>query len=448
MRKNIILLIGMMFIAGQTILTQQVTLRLADEEISVDKSDMGLLRKHCTALNSIEFCNNMLHDAPIELRPTTIDSSTFKSLLALVKSEEDCTRTAMIGLLTDAVLKNVKNAASALGCASLVRSLHLNQLRRSKRQLIAEGILPNASDSHIYWNPSSSIILHKNKQNQFNMWKKFEKEWMRIIAPIAKKVLKFNMSASLKRLAIQFDKTDQDIRFQIDVFNLNNDWSEWTQIATIPLNDSCRTFYLNPDGAKLALLEDKRFTLFDIATGKCEKHLPVEPLKYFKVTTASCSWSPHGNSLMFYEVVSTETKIIDVQKETIVTLFSGKESVFLKAFWTPDGSLIAARSQKKSIVFWDAQHLKPNGSICVDHDNNISGFADFTFSPDSKMIAVRGDRGGAIYDIESQDVIQDLPYPIDSKISWSPDGKKIAYFQKDKISPNIAIFDVSHLTPE
>jgi len=149
-------------------------------------------------------------------------------------------------------------------------------------------------------------------------------------------------------------------------------------------------------------------------------------------------WSPYGSWIAYYTTKNLNTGgwyyeicVINSDGTELKELIVG-----VSPHWSPDGTYIAFSGYVDSED--DIFMIKPDGTGLKNLSNNNADEFDFSWSPDSKLIAfvTNRDYNAEIYLLcveceDNQQINITKSEASEQKPSWSPDGTQIAFLSDD-----------------
>jgi RNA polymerase sigma factor (sigma-70 family) len=186
---------------------------------------------------------------------------------------------------------------------------------------------------------------------------------------------------------------------------------------------------VSPDGRILAAKSsDNAVRLFDAASGKKLRQLPLPKNDSAHTITGLLMFAPDGKSLAVTTVGET-IHLVDVDNGTLLRSFKHKETLYAIAF-SPDGTLLVAGGydRDKSGYFarlWDVA----TGKELRRFANGRESLRTLAFSPDGKTLAGGGDDARLrLWNVETGKLLRAVAadgYRIRS-VAFAPDGQTVA----------------------
>jgi TolB protein len=162
------------------------------------------------------------------------------------------------------------------------------------------------------------------------------------------------------------------------------------------------------------------------------------------------SWSPSGNKILFTsnrDKGNTEVYLMNADGSEQVNLSQSK-GFDGRARWSPDGRSIVFNSDRNGQDLLFVYSLEDNTLSPLPVDGVFST-AEAVWSPDGDWIAFQGYNQFAKSDIwlvkadgSQSRQLTNNPKSEDSRVSWSPDGRKLAYHSRRDHKYNIYIYDL------
>jgi WD40 repeat protein/transcriptional regulator with XRE-family HTH domain len=177
-----------------------------------------------------------------------------------------------------------------------------------------------------------------------------------------------------------------------------------------------------PDGKQLATIgADGTSIIWDANTGQERLRLPGTTKPGDLYTEQRIAYSPDGKLLAACD--SNQLKIYDALSGELVRALSGHEGDVISIAFSPDGEYLATGGVDSTVRIWDAS----NGEVLhvlKGHAVEVGGLA---FSPDRRLLLSSSeDAMLIIWDVETGELLRELPDFTVFKVSFSPDGKRVA----------------------
>jgi WD domain, G-beta repeat len=211
----------------------------------------------------------------------------------------------------------------------------------------------------------------------------------------------------------------------------NDDFAyEWNpgshkQIGTVQESDSVQCVAFSPDGAILAVTDDKLIQLVDVATGKS-----AVVLTGHEDSVTSIAFSPDGSRLVSGSY-DNSTRIWDVHDgQNIQTLHGHAATVNAVAF-SPDGTGVASASDDATIVVWNAA----SGQQLTVLSGNQGSVKAVAYDPRGGALASGGgDHTVRVWDLASAKQIKALigHGGVVNTVAYAPDGSILASGSADR----------------
>lgn len=201
------------------------------------------------------------------------------------------------------------------------------------------------------------------------------------------------------------------------------DFTEGSPLKLPEASQSPRSFAWHPDGRFIAVrfYDEKTVHVWNPYEGKT-----VHELKGHKIGPNSLAWSNDGDFIASASASrsprSAELKVWDVKKGSLIQSFDNVPLID-QVSWSPDGKFLAARDfsdRLYTVRVWDRGSME-----CVATIGKGDGVYSFAWSPGSRRIAICGNRGTAVHDLETEQIAV-IGCRKARFVSWSPDGKSIA----------------------
>jgi small GTP-binding protein len=143
-----------------------------------------------------------------------------------------------------------------------------------------------------------------------------------------------------------------------------------------------------------------------------------------------------GNAFHLFNVRRDRKK--DESGITLQSTLRGHNSGIYSMDWSPNGKILAAAGQEKTILLWNSE----KGNYLYQIGNHQDVICSIAWAPNSKMIASGSDdKTVRIWNVESNELYRLFDGHYDSVlcIAWSPNGKLLASGSKDWL---VHIWDV------
>ena len=241
----------------------------------------------------------------------------------------------------------------------------------------------------------------------------------------------------------------------VEIYTMNADGSSLVQLTESEANDY--PFSWSPDGRKLAFISDPSGN-FDIYVMALNGSNSTEQLTKDSANDTRPLWSPDGQKIAFHSPRDGDNEIflMDADGGHLVQLTNNDVNEYVSS-WSPDGQKIAFVLRLDSTFDRDDEIylMDVNGKNTTRLTDNDTHDSSPVWSPDGQTIAFISTGGtswvriGAntyqshantniyLMNADGSDVRQ-LTYDniSDGRLSWSPDGRYIA-FQYGSKNPNL-----------
>jgi WD40 repeat protein len=176
------------------------------------------------------------------------------------------------------------------------------------------------------------------------------------------------------------------------------------------------------DGKQLATIGDDGTTIiWDANTGKEQLRLPGTTKPSDLYTEQRIVYSPDGKLIAACD--SNQLKLYDSASGELVMALSGHGKDVISVAFSLDGKYLATGSVDTTVRLWDVN----SGNlirVLEGHSAEVGGLA---FSPDGKLLITSSEDGMLIiWDAETGELVRNLPQFTVYKVSFSPDGKRLA----------------------
>jgi len=221
-----------------------------------------------------------------------------------------------------------------------------------------------------------------------------------------------------------------------DIFTISFDGSQLVNLTNNPSED--RNPDWSPDGKKIVFNSNRsgNHEIYSINADGTE----LKRLTNNTRDDMDPKWSPNGSRIVYETTKNLSTG--GWYYEICVMNSDGTEQKELiegvSPLWAPDGTHIAFSGADDNIS--DIFMIEPDGTGLKNLINNPTDEFDFSWSPDSKLIAFATNRdyNAEIYilcvDCEGNQQINITNSDTnDQKPSWSPDGTQIAFLSEDTL---------------
>jgi WD40 repeat protein len=144
---------------------------------------------------------------------------------------------------------------------------------------------------------------------------------------------------------------------------------------------SCQPLF-SPDGRTLADVVSEEVILYDVATGRERRRLPVE----LKQGMATMAWDPSARLLA---VASGAALVVwDTTTGTELTTLRQKKKYFLGIAFTSDGRFLGTVSNEATVKMWDTS----NWQVAREYAWEIGGLKCLAFSRHGQLAAAGSDK--------------------------------------------------------
>lgn len=226
-----------------------------------------------------------------------------------------------------------------------------------------------------------------------------------------------------------------------EIFIMNQDGSERTQITHDPANDTNPVWSNN--GQKIAFISDRdgsqKIYIMN-ADGSNQVRLTSGSGIEFSV-----NWSPDDQKIIFTSFQDSNSEIYEINADgTNMVRLSPDRASDVGAQWSPDGKKILYSSEINGN--YEVMVMNADGSDPVNLTHDPARDACAAWSPDGQEIAFNSDRGGkeSIYLMKADGSSPTLLTTSDGYLSctdWSQDGKELIFNQQLDGQSNIFVMD-------
>jgi WD40 repeat protein/transcriptional regulator with XRE-family HTH domain len=178
----------------------------------------------------------------------------------------------------------------------------------------------------------------------------------------------------------------------------------------------------SPDGKQLATIGDDGTTLiWDAITGKELLRLPGTTKPSDLYTEQRIAYSPDGKLLATCD--SNQLKVYDPSSGELLLALSGHEKDVISVAFSLDEKYLAGGGVDTAVRIWDTS----NGQLLRVLKGHSAAVGGLAFSPDGKLLFTSSEDGTLIiWDVETGEQLRDLPNFTVYKVSFSPDGQRVA----------------------
>jgi WD40 repeat protein len=178
----------------------------------------------------------------------------------------------------------------------------------------------------------------------------------------------------------------------------------------------------SPDGEQLATIGDDGTTIiWEPNTGRELRRLPGTTKPSDLYTEQRIAYSPDGKLLATCN--SNQLKVYDPDSGKLLMTLSSHEGDVISVAFSLDGKYLATGSVDTTVRIWDASRGKLI-RVLKGHSAAVGGLA---FSPDGKLLFTSSEDGTLIiWDAKTGEQIRILPHFTVYKVSFSPDGTRLA----------------------
>jgi serine/threonine protein kinase/dipeptidyl aminopeptidase/acylaminoacyl peptidase len=190
---------------------------------------------------------------------------------------------------------------------------------------------------------------------------------------------------------------------------------------------------VSPDAARIAGAAREEVVIWDAATGKALRRIPL-PAE----GSGTVAWAPSGK-LLASGSWRKQARILDPESGAVVRTLSGHQEGVVCVRWSPDGKTLASSSADGSIRTWDADSGKPLWKA-VSHRMTI--VRALVFTPDGKRLVSGGfDSKARVWDVAtgSEEFILEGHGNFSVGLAVSPDGKRVA---SAGANPELLVWDL------
>ncbi len=178
----------------------------------------------------------------------------------------------------------------------------------------------------------------------------------------------------------------------------------------------------SPDGKQLASIGDDGTTILWAAdTGQELMRMPgsTKPTDLF--TEQRLAYSPDGKLLAICD--SHQLKVYDPVSGELLRTLSGHQQDVISATFSQDGTYLATGSVDTTVRIWDVN----SGDLLRVLEGHAAEVGGLAFSPDRKLLLTSSEDGMlSIWEAETGQLLRSIPDFAVYKVSFSPDGTRVA----------------------
>lgn len=209
-------------------------------------------------------------------------------------------------------------------------------------------------------------------------------------------------------------------------------------VATAGTVVSPQDLRFSPDGRSLAVSSIRSFDnipqssdlfVWEAESGKSLAHVTVRGERRLNFSTFVVPLiAPDFKSYLTYGHVDGTLKLWDRAARRVQGALPARLPVAASVLWSPDGKSLAllANQGTGTVQVWDVQARRPKHAFCLPDGTVPFGWS---WSPDSKVLALGGKGEVLLHDCASGQVRARLPMPkdwISTRVQFSANGERLA----------------------
>ena len=178
----------------------------------------------------------------------------------------------------------------------------------------------------------------------------------------------------------------------------------------------------SPDGEQLATIgDDGTVIIWDALTGEDWLRLPGTTIPTDLVTEQRIAYHPDGKQLAACD--GNQLKVYDPASGELLMTLLGHEQDVISVTFSTDGKYIATGSSDTTVRIWDAS----SGNLLHTLEGHTVEVGGLAFSPEGSLLLSSSEDGTLIiWNVETGERLRSVPEFTLYKVSFSPDGKRVA----------------------